>query len=124
MNESFERMIPLRSAFSWDDFYRFATNNNIGRKIYQPFINDHHDAGRALGALADSMGGEYFPANYWKICYNYGLTQEQYFSAVDAIAQDLTNQRNSESEPYKYWEFVVNNCYLVMDAAFKDGGLK
>ena len=123
---TYEQLIPAHSAISWDDVYRFATNNVIGRKRYQPYVNKYRDAGKCLGALADSIGcnptaegRRYFPANYWKIVYKYNLSEDQYFSSVKAIAEDLTKQRDSEDEPYEYWEFVTNNCLRLMEEAFR-----
>lgn len=129
-NPSYEDLIPLRSAFTYDDVYRFATNNVIGRKQYQPIVNSRPDAGKCIGALADLVSSfptsdngavtNWFPANYWMIVNKYKMSEAEYFAAVDTIAKDIVAQRAEESEPYEYWYFVVNNCLRVLEAAFVD----
>ena len=115
-----QELIPWRSAFTWDDVYRFTSNNFIGRKIYQPYLNEYDDAGKCIGALADRIG-DYFPANYWKIVTEYGLTESEYYAAVDAIVNDIMEQRPNaiDDEPREYWTFIINNCYRVAKEAFK-----
>ena len=114
-----EELIPLRSAFTWDDFYRFTTNNSIGRKIYQPYLNEYQDAGKCIGALADRIGN-YCPGNYWRIMYEYNLTDPEYYAAVEAIVDDIMAQRPNmaDEEPREYWEFIIHNCYRVAKEAF------
>ena len=126
INEGYEYLIPERSAFTYDDVYRFITNNCIGRSQYQPILNTRVSAGKCIGALADLAGAkptsdtlDYTPANLYKICYDKGISQDEYHAAARTIADEITKQRQQDGEPFQYWYFAVNNSYRLMKEAFK-----
>lgn len=107
--------LPPNSGITWDDVYRFTGNNFIGRKVYQPYINRHHDPGLCLNELV-RLVDNYIPANIYTACFKYGMTEKQYYAAVDLAAKDIAKQRNRKDEPVEYWTFVINNCWKVLEA--------
>ena len=102
-------LLPAGSGIEWSDFFRLAANNNVGRRMYQPYINATNDAGHAMEDLVRDLLGavEYVPANR----YEFGLTGDEFTMAVNTLAH-VVAERRTEGEDY--WRFVIGNCRRLM----------
>ena len=117
---------PAATAITFDDVFRFCGNNCIGRHIYQPFIDEHNDAGRCLVAIMEGVGlDDYVPGNLYIACQKYGMKYPEYRAAVDLLSKTLAEKRpngfeNSE-DAIAFWKFCINNSFELFDSLFEKG---
>lgn len=108
-------MLPAGSAIEWDDVFRLAGNNCIGRKKYQPYVNANTDPGHCLEDLINDFldPDNYVMANR----YEFQMTEQEFNQVVDTLARDIAERRGKPDEPVKYWRMVVGNCRRLMQEA-------
>ena len=107
---------PKGTAITWNDVYAFCGNNVVGRKTRERFARQYPDAGQCLWAIADSLHGPYFPANYYWAVTEYDMTEDQYHAAVRAAAEEIYEQRKlHKDETLEYWIFAINNCRVLLE---------
>ena len=111
-----EYLLPRKSGIEWSDVYRLASNNNIGRRRYQPYINTHDDAGHCLEDLINDLLDQqtYVMANR----YEFGaISDAEFAEIINTLAQTVAEKRGKDDEPFEYWRLVIGNCRRLMAEA-------